>query len=143
MTIAISIALKIMYSFHDLDHNLRIIGFTLIIAGLTLNDDHDLDLWPFRMVGPLDATEVLTVNDFELLEKLTMSQYGEKLVQAFHNYLDVNREDISNIALVTGIKKLKKDITVPKSRKYIPTNDLICQELNNFESGNQYICMKK
>jgi len=55
-----------------------------------------------RMVGPLDVTEVLTVNDFELLEKLTMSQYGEKLVQAFHNYLDVNREDISNIALVTG-----------------------------------------
>jgi hypothetical protein len=30
----------------------------------------------------------------ELLEKLTMSQYGEKLVQAFHNFLDVNKPDI-------------------------------------------------
>ena len=34
-----------------------------------------------RLVGPLDADETLTVNDIELLEKLTMSMYGDKLVQ--------------------------------------------------------------
>merc|ERR1719391_997571 len=55
-----------------------------------------------RMVGPLGEKDALTSNDFDLLEKLTMSQYGEKLVQAFHNHLDVQRSDISDIALVTG-----------------------------------------
>ena len=35
-----------------------------------------------RMIGPLEEGEVLSINDFELLEKLTMSQYGDKLVQA-------------------------------------------------------------
>lgn len=46
--------------------------------------------------------EELTSNDFELLEKLTMSMYGEKLVQAFYNHLDVNKPDISDIALTLG-----------------------------------------
>jgi hypothetical protein len=38
--------------------------------------------------------ETLSSHDLELLEKLTMSQYGEKLVQAFYNHMDVNRPDI-------------------------------------------------
>ena len=35
-----------------------------------------------KVIGPLSDEEEFTVDDFELLEKLTMSQYGEKLVQA-------------------------------------------------------------
>lgn len=46
--------------------------------------------------------EELTSNDFELLEKLTMSMYGEKLVQSFYNHLDVNKPDISDVALILG-----------------------------------------
>eukprot|EP00092_Neocalanus_flemingeri_P004418 GFUD01004753.1.p1 GENE.GFUD01004753.1~~GFUD01004753.1.p1 ORF type:complete len:1525 (-),score=439.73 GFUD01004753.1:373-4947(-) len=57
-----------------------------------------------KVIGPLDDTEDLTNNDFDLLEKLTMSQYGEKLVQAFHNHLDVNSPEISDQAmLVAGL----------------------------------------
>ena len=93
------------------------------------------------MVGPLDVTEVLTVNDFELLEKLTMSQYGEKLVQAFHNYLDVNREDISNIALVTGTMKLNMNmiINVPcwyTLRKSIPRVVIFVESLIDAKREN-------
>jgi hypothetical protein len=46
--------------------------------------------------------EELTSNDFELLEKLTMSMYGDKLVQSFYNHLDVNKPDISDVALILG-----------------------------------------
>jgi len=57
-----------------------------------------------KVIGPLDDNEDLTNNDFDLLEKLTMSQYGEKLVQAFHNHLDVNSPDISDQAmLIAGL----------------------------------------
>merc|ERR1719318_376991 len=52
-----------------------------------------------RIIGPLGAEEELTVNDLDLLEKLTMAQYGEKLVQAFHNHLDVTGADISDKAM--------------------------------------------
>jgi len=55
-----------------------------------------------RLVGPLSPAETLEADDFDLLEKLTMSMYGEKLVQAFHNHLDVNKPDISNVALIAG-----------------------------------------
>jgi len=57
-----------------------------------------------KVIGPLDENEELTNNDFDLLEKLTMSQYGEKLVQAFHNHLDVNAPEISDQAmLIAGL----------------------------------------
>merc|ERR1719187_1379585 len=57
-----------------------------------------------KVIGPLDDNEELTNNDFDLLEKLTMSQYGEKLVQAFHNHLDVNAPEISDQAmLIAGL----------------------------------------
>ena len=57
-----------------------------------------------KVIGPLEDNEELTNNDFDLLEKLTMSQYGEKLVQAFHNHLDVNSPEVSDQAmLVAGL----------------------------------------
>jgi len=57
-----------------------------------------------KVIGPLDNNEDLTNDDFDLLEKLTMSQYGEKLVQAFHNHLDVDSPEVSDQAmLVAGI----------------------------------------
>ena len=33
------------------------------------------------MIGPLAESETLTSNDFELMEKLSMGKYGEKLNQ--------------------------------------------------------------
>ena len=56
------------------------------------------------MLGPLTPGEELTVNDFDLLEKLTMSLYGEKMVQAFHTHMDVQEEAVSDQAmLVAGL----------------------------------------
>merc|ERR1719334_948943 len=65
----------------------NVIGFTAGQIGLLTNG---------RLLGPLDEGEELTVNDFDLLEKLTMSQYGAKLVEAFHSYMDVNDVKISD-----------------------------------------------
>ena len=53
-----------------------------------------------KVFGALDDAEEFTVNDYELLEKLTMSQYGEKLVQAFYNHLDVQDPTISDKAMI-------------------------------------------
>ena len=39
------------------------------------------------MVGPLEEGETLTSNDFELMEKLSMGKYGEKLTQVFFVHL--------------------------------------------------------
>ena len=44
--------------------------------------------------------EALTTNDLELLEKLTMSQYGDKLVQAFHTHMAVGEEGVSERAML-------------------------------------------
>jgi len=55
-----------------------------------------------RVVGPLNSDETFTSNDFDLLEKLTMSQYGEKLVQAFHSHMDVKSEGVSDQALLVA-----------------------------------------
>ena len=57
-----------------------------------------------QVLGPLAPGEDLTVNDFDLLEKLTMSLYGEKLVQAFHSHMDVLEPSVSDQAmLVAGL----------------------------------------
>jgi UDP-glucose:glycoprotein glucosyltransferase len=42
------------------------------------------------------------VDDMDLLEKLTMSRYGEKLVTAFHTHLDVSSPDISDTAMMVA-----------------------------------------
>ena len=55
-----------------------------------------------RVLGPLKEGELLTNNDFDLLERLTMSQYGEKLVQAFHNQLDVQAAGVSDQAMLVA-----------------------------------------
>ena len=55
-----------------------------------------------KVIGPLDDGEEFTVDDYELLEKLTMSQYGEKLVQAFYNHLDVKDPAVSDQAMVVA-----------------------------------------
>jgi len=62
----------------------------------------DIIAYHCRLVGPMAGDEELTSNDFELLEKLTMSMYGDKLVQSFYNHLDVNKPDISDVALILG-----------------------------------------
>jgi len=70
-----------------------------------------------RILGPLDSNEELTSNDFDLLEKLTMGQYGEKLVQAFHNHMNVNSKEVSDQAmLVAGLLTSRP---VMKSRQEI------------------------
>merc|ERR1719348_2046521 len=81
-----------------------------------------------KVIGPLDDNEELTNNDFDLLEKLTMSQYGEKLVQAFHNHLDVNSPDISDQAmLVAGLLtsrptgKPRQDVTFRSDKHSVIT----------------------
>ena len=55
-----------------------------------------------KIIGPLAAEEEINTNDLELLEKLTMSQYGEKLVQAFYNQLDVQHPAVSDQAMIVA-----------------------------------------
>ena len=44
------------------------------------------------MIGPLKESETLTSNDFELMEKLSMGKYGEKLNQVC-SYVMVKSSD--------------------------------------------------
>eukprot|EP00090_Calanus_glacialis_P019622 TRINITY_DN3011_c0_g1_i1.p1 TRINITY_DN3011_c0_g1~~TRINITY_DN3011_c0_g1_i1.p1 ORF type:complete len:1524 (+),score=468.92 TRINITY_DN3011_c0_g1_i1:46-4617(+) len=83
-----------------------------------------------KVIGPLGDKEDLTNNDFDLLEKLTMSQYGEKLVQAFHNHLDVNTPEVSDQAmLVAGLLtsrpagKPRQDISFKSDQHSVITVD--------------------
>ena len=55
-----------------------------------------------KVIGPLEQSEEINQNDFDLLEKLTMSQYGEKLVQAFYNQLDVQHSEVSDQAMIVS-----------------------------------------
>ena len=55
-----------------------------------------------KVIGPLDAEEQFTTDDFELLEKLTMAQYGEKLVQSFYNHMDVKDPAVSDQAMIVA-----------------------------------------
>jgi len=69
----------------------EVLGFTEGKAGVVTNG---------RVLGPLAEAEALTTNDLELLEKLTMSQYGDKLVQAFHTHMAVGEEGVSERAML-------------------------------------------
>ena len=42
-----------------------------------------------KLIGPLDEKEHFGADDFNLLEKFTMSQYGEKMVNLFYSHMDV------------------------------------------------------
>ena len=42
-----------------------------------------------KLIGPLDEKEQFGADDFNLLEKFTMSQYGEKMVNLFYSHMDV------------------------------------------------------
>lgn len=41
-----------------------------------------------RVVGPLEPTEFFGIDDFNLLDRLTMSLYGENLVNTFYSYMN-------------------------------------------------------
>merc|ERR1719369_1578921 len=76
-----------------------------------------------RILGPLEPKEELTINDLDLLEKLTMAHYGDKMVQAFHTHMDVMKPDVSDQAmLVAGILmgrpqgKARQEITFWKDK---------------------------
>ena len=42
-----------------------------------------------KLIGPLDEKEQFGTDDFNLLEKFTMSQYGEKMVNLFYSNMEV------------------------------------------------------
>ena len=42
-----------------------------------------------RLIGPLDDGERFGADDFNLLEKFTMAQYGEKMVNLYYSHMDV------------------------------------------------------
>ena len=55
-----------------------------------------------KVIGPMEEEEEISLSDFDLLEKLTMSQYGDKLVQAFYNQLDVQNPAVSDQAMIVS-----------------------------------------
>jgi hypothetical protein len=42
-----------------------------------------------KLIGPLDKKEHFGADDFNLLEKFTMSQYGEKMLNLYYSHMDV------------------------------------------------------
>lgn len=67
-----------------------------------------------KVVGPFDKDEAFTVDDMDLLEKLTMSRYGEKLVSAFHTHLDVNKEGLSDTAMLVAGQLITRPTGKPR-----------------------------
>ena len=96
-----------LFAVHTL-FSTNVLGFKAGDIGLVTNG---------RVLGPLKAGEDLTVNDFDLLEKLTMGQYGEKLVQAFHTHLDVTTEGVSEQAML--VASLLTSLPVSKARQEV------------------------
>jgi hypothetical protein len=46
------------------------------------------------VLGPLSAAETFGADDFNLLDKFAMSQYGEKMVTAYYSYMDVKANKV-------------------------------------------------
>ena len=44
-----------------------------------------------RIIGPFDDDEAFGEDDFKLLEKFSMSQYGDKMVMNYYNHMDVKK----------------------------------------------------
>ena len=68
-----------------------------------------------KIIGPLAAEEEINTEDFDLLEKLTMSQYGDKLVQAFYNQLDVQQAAVSDQAMIVAGLLASRPSSKPRS----------------------------
>ena len=68
-----------------------------------------------KIIGPLATEEEINTEDFDLLEKLTMSQYGDKLVQAFYNQLDVQQAAVSDQAMIVAGLLASRPSSKPRS----------------------------
>ena len=62
------------------------------------------------MIGPLKESETLTSNDFELMEKLSMGKYGEKLNQVCNLKFMVKNSDQDIIFLGQASMGIKNDL---------------------------------
>jgi len=53
-----------------------------------------------RLLGPLEPEEVFAADDFSLLDKYCMSQFGEKLVNSLYTLFKNNdQENLSDLAM--------------------------------------------
>ena len=68
-----------------------------------------------KIIGPLAVEEEINTEDFDLLEKLMMSQYGDKLVQAFYNQLDVQQAAVSDQAMIVAGLLASRPSSKPRS----------------------------
>ncbi len=71
-----------------------------------------------KVIGPLDDEEVFGQDDFNLLEKFSMSQYGDKMVNAFYTNMDVKAKGVSDLAM----KLASLLVSRPESKSRTPVH---------------------
>lgn len=80
-----------VFEIHRIFVDQGLVGFTKGQNGVILNG---------RIIGPFDNDEAFGTDDFNLLEKFSIAQFGEKMVNALYNNFDVkSNPDISNLAM--------------------------------------------
>ncbi len=52
-----------------------------------------------KVIGPLDETESFGLDDFSLLEKFSMSKYGERMVTNYYSFMDLKVAKVSDQAM--------------------------------------------
>ncbi|XP_059082867.1 UDP-glucose:glycoprotein glucosyltransferase 1-like [Tigriopus californicus] len=52
-----------------------------------------------KLIGPLTESEVFAEDDFNLMEKFAMSQYGEKMVNNYYSFMDTKAPKVSDQAM--------------------------------------------
>ena len=70
-----------------------------------------------RLIGPLEPEESFGSDDFSLLDKYSMSQFGEKLVNSLYSLFKSQKENLSDMALKLGSLLLSR--TESKTRTEI------------------------
>ena len=70
-----------------------------------------------KLIGPLDEKEHFGADDFNLLEKFTMSQYGEKMVNLYYSHMDVkNTPKVSDQVMKTVALLMTRSATKNRNK---------------------------
>lgn len=71
-----------------------------------------------KVIGPLNQDEEFGSDDFNLLEKFSMGQYGEKMLNTFYNHMDAKADGASDLAMKLTALLVSRPET--KTRTVIP-----------------------
>jgi UDP-glucose:glycoprotein glucosyltransferase len=86
-------------AFKNIDEELFEIHRLFASKALAFDEGSNGVLVNGRIIGPLEADETFGIDDFNLLEQFSMSQFGEKMVNAFYTNMDTKDEKASDLAM--------------------------------------------